>query len=59
MNNTSTISSITPQTAKKILADNGMFVSEEIAADVLQFLTTLATTIIRNEKLLPVHTSKH
>jgi hypothetical protein len=58
-NNTNIISTITPQTAKQILAENGMMVSEQKASEILIVLLKLANTTLSYETKLSVHKSKH
>lgn len=50
---------ITPAKAQKVLADNGLPVSIEMAADILNFLTKLAESALQHEDSIPLHTSKH
>ncbi len=59
MSNIKTISSITPQKAKQILAENGMRVNEEQAGEIMKILITLATSIVQHETKLSIHKSKH
>lgn len=53
------ILTVTPEKAKKLLSENGLQVSDQQAAAIVKFLTTLATATITDEKLLPVYKSKH
>ncbi len=53
------ISPISPERAQQILSDNGLQVSNAQAADILNFLTILATASHDNEKLLSIHPCKH
>ncbi len=46
---------VTPGTAVKILASNGLQVSEEEAKNVLDLMYKLAVQTIRNEKSISLH----
>jgi hypothetical protein len=59
LNNISIISTITPQTAKQILAENGMMVNEQKASEILVVLIKLANTTLSYETKLSVHKSQH
>jgi hypothetical protein len=55
------ISSITPVQAQKILAENGLQVTLEQSAGILEFLVKLAQTSICHdeENSLPVHSGEY
>lgn len=49
------ISTITPDRALKILQENGLSVTLEEAAPLLDFLVKLAEHTLKNEDCLPIH----
>lgn len=70
MTNSATIQDITPATAQKLLAENGLQVSPEQAAGILEFLSKLAAIalpillqnqkpLINEEDSLSLHTGEH